>query len=284
MNNQIFDLHIHSTSSDGTYSPQQIIEIAKSSKLAAVAITDHDNINGYFEALPSAQENGVQLIAGVELNTDAYDTEVDILGYFWSPDNQVFIEMLKDRQANRIERAQKIVAKLNEIGLEISYDRVRKIAQGSICRPHIIEVMLENNYVSDQKEGFEKFLGLGKPAFVPHDQVTPKQAIQNILNAGGLPIVAHPGLVGSDIVVEKLLQDGARGLEAYYPMHSEEEIGKYIELARKYDAIVSCGSDSHGPKRKKSFQIGSMQAPGEVLVAFQNKLKEAHDTNKGQAR
>ncbi|RLE04959.1 MAG: phosphatase [Bacteroidetes bacterium] len=281
MNNQTFDLHVHSTASDGIYSPQDIIEIAVSSKLAAVAITDHDNIDGYFKALPSAQEKGIQLFAGVELNTDAYDTEVDILGYFWNPDDQLFLDMLKDRQENRIVRAKKIVAELNAIGLEISYDRVRKIAHGSICRPHIIEAMVEKKYISDQKEAFEKYLGFGKPAFVPHDQVTPKQAIQYILQAGGLPIVAHPGLVGNDQVVEKLLQDGAKGLEAYYPMHTEEEIAKYIGLASRYDAVVSCGSDSHGPKRKKSFPIGSTQAPIEVLEAFQIKLKEVYKSKEG---
>jgi hypothetical protein len=284
MTNESFDLHLHSTASDGTHTPKEIIEIAKATEVVAVSITDHDNINGYFEAFHFAKEKGVRLIAGVELNTDAYDTEVDILGYFWSPDDQKFIDMLNDRQSNRIDRAKEIVTKLNALGLEISYDRVREIAQRSICRPHIIEAMVEKNYVSDQKEAFEKYLGLGKPAFVPHDQLTPKEAIKYILEAGGLPVIAHPGLVGSDEVVEKLLQDGAKGLEAYYPMHTEEEITKYIELAHKYDAIVTCGSDSHGPKRKKSFPIGGLKAPSDVLVTFQNKLKEAQYANQGKSR
>jgi hypothetical protein len=283
MTKESFDLHLHSTASDGTHSPKEIIEIAKSSNVVAVSITDHDNINGYFEALRFAQDLGVQIFGGVELNTDAFDTEIDILGYFWNPDNQKFIDMLSDRQSNRIERAKNIVTKLNALGLEISYDRVRAIAKGSICRPHIIEAMVEKNYVSNQKEAFEKYLGLGKPAFVPHDHITPRKAIEYIIEAGGLPVVAHPGLVGNDEVVEKLLQDGAKGLEAYYPMHTEEEITKYIELAQKYDAIVTCGSDSHGPKRKKSFPIGSTKAPSDVLVIFQNKLKEAHHANQGKS-
>jgi len=167
MNTQSFDLHIHSTISDGTYTPKEAIEIAVSSDLAVVSITDHDNIDAYFDALDFAQEKGLNLLAGVELNTDAYDTEVDILGYFWSPDDQNFLDMLKTRQSNRIKRAKNIVAKLNELGLEIAYERVRDIAQGSICRPHIIEAMVEKKYVSNQKEAFEKYLGLGQPAFVP---------------------------------------------------------------------------------------------------------------------
>ena len=283
MNNVTFDLHMHSTASDGTYTPEEIIDIAVSSNVIAVAITDHDNINGYIEAFQIAQERGVQLFAGVELNTDAYDTEIDILGYFWNPDNQEFLDMLNTRQAGRIERAKNIVAKLKSIDLEISYDRVREIAHGSICRPHIIEAMVEKHYVADQKEAFEKYLGLGKPAFVPHDHITPEMAIQYITEAGGLPVVAHPGLVGSDEIVEKLLQAGAKGLEAYYPMHTEEEITRYIELAQKYGAITTCGSDSHGPKRKKSFPIGSTKAPIDVLMIFKNKLQEVHFMNKGKS-
>ena len=276
MNNETFDLHIHSTASDGTYTPEEIIKIAVSSKVVAAAITDHDNLNGYFEASNLAKEKGLQLFAGVELNTDAYDTEIDILGYFWKPDNQNFLDMLEKRQTGRIDRAKKIVARLNTIGLELSFGRVREIAHGSICRPHIIEAMVEKNYVSDQKEAFEKYLGLGKPAFVPHDQITPEMAIQYVTEAGGLPVVAHPGLVGSDEIVESLLQAGAKGLEAYYPMHTEEEITKYINLAAKYGAIVTCGSDSHGPKRKKSFPIGSSAAPPDVLDRFRRKLKEVY--------
>ena len=278
MNNETFDLHIHSTASDGTYSPEEIINIAVSSNVVAVAITDHDNLNGYFEASRLAQEKGLQLFAGVELNTDAYDTEIDILGYFWKPDSQIFLDMLEKRQSGRIERAKNIVTKLNALGLEISFNRVREIAHGSICRPHIIEAMVEKNYVSDQKEAFEKYLGLGKPAFVPHDQITPEMAIQYVTEAGGLPVVAHPGLVGSDEIVESLLYAGAKGLEAYYPMHNGEEITKFINLAAKYGAIVTCGSDSHGPKRKKSFPIGSSAAPPDVLDTFKRKLKEVYQS------
>jgi len=192
--------------------------------------------------------------------------------------------MINNRLDGRIERAKKIVAKLNDIGMEISYERVREIAHGSVCRPHIIEAMVEKNYVKDQKEAFAKYLGLGQAAFVPHDQLTPEAAIQYITAAGGLPIVAHPGLVGSDEIVEKLLQAGAQGLEAYYPMHTEDEINKYIELAQKYKKIVTCGSDSHGPKRKKSFPIGSMKAPIEVLTIFKEKLQEVYSTHQGQTR
>ena len=184
--------------------------------------------------------------------------------------------MLTTRQKNRITRAKEIVAKLNAIGVDISYDHVREIAHGSICRPHISQVMIEKGFVIDSKEAFDKYLGLGKPAYVPHDPITPEMAIGFISDAGGLPIVAHPGLVENDEVVEKLLQAGAKGLEAYYPLHTKEQIKKYIDLAQQYGGIVSCGSDSHGPKRKKSFPIGSSSAPAEVLATFKDKLKEVY--------
>ncbi len=273
----VFDFHMHSTASDGTYSPREIVDVAIAAGAVSIAITDHDTVDGALEASPYAKERGLELFTGVELNTDAYDAEIDILGYFWEPTDPKFLEMLKKRQEGRIVRAKKIVEKLESVGVKVSYDRVREIAHGAVCRPHVIEAMVEKGYVSNQKEAFEKYLGLGKPAHVPHDKITPEEAIEYISRAGGLPIVAHPGLVENDAVVEKLLQAGAKGLEAYYPMHSEVEIRKYIGLAEKYNVIVSCGSDSHGPKRKKSFPIGSMSAPVSVLETFRKTLKQTYE-------
>lgn len=275
-NKVVFDLHMHSTASDGTYSPQEVVDQALTVGAVAIAMTDHDTIDGCLEAAPYAKEKGLELFTGVEMNTDAYGSEVDVLGYFWLPSDQQFVSMLKARQVGRIQRAKDIVTKLNELGMDITYDRVREIAHGAVCRPHIIEAMVEKGYVEDQKEAFEKYLGLGRPAHVPHDKVTPEEAIALIKQGGGLPVVAHPGLVENDEVVEKLLQAGAMGLEAYYPMHTEEQIVRYCKLAEKYGAIVTCGSDSHGPKRKKSFPIGSMSAPAEVLSIFRDKLNELY--------
>lgn len=275
-NKVVFDLHMHSTASDGTYSPQEVVDQALTVGAVAIAMTDHDTIDGCLEAAPYAKEKGLELFTGVEMNTDAYGSEVDVLGYFWLPSDQQFVSMLKARQVGRIQRAKDIVTKLNELGMDITYDRVREIAHGAVCRPHIIEAMVEKSYVEDQKEAFEKYLGLGRPAHVPHDKVTPEEAIALIKQGGGLPVVAHPGLVENDEVVEKLLQAGAMGLEAYYPMHTEEQIVRYCKLAEKYGAIVTCGSDSHGPKRKKSFPIGSMSAPAEVLSIFRDKLNELY--------
>ena len=273
----VFDFHMHSTASDGTYSPREIVDVAMSAGAVSIAITDHDTIDGALEASSYAKEKGLELFTGVELNTDAYDAEIDILGYFWNPTDTRFLEMLKARQEGRIIRAKKIVEKLDSIGLEISYDRVREIAHGVVCRPHVIEAMVEKGYVANQKEAFEKYLGLGRPAHVPHDKLTPEEAIEYVNRGGGLSIIAHPGLVENDAVVEKLLQAGAKGLEAYYPMHSEEEIQKYLGFAEKYKVIVSCGSDSHGPKRKKSFPIGSMAAPASVRDIFRKTLRQTYE-------
>lgn len=273
----VFDFHMHSTASDGTYSPREIVDVALAARAVSIAITDHDTVDGALEASQYASERGLELFTGVELNTDAYGAEIDILGYFWRAADDRFLEMLKKRQEGRIVRAKKIVEKLESVGVKISYDRVREIAHGAICRPHIIEAMVEKGYVADQKEAFEKYLGLGKPAHVPHDKLTPEEAIDHINQAGGLPVIAHPGLIENDEVVEKLLQAGARGLEAYYPMHSQAEIKKYLALAEKYHAIASCGSDSHGPKRKKSFPIGSMSAPASVLETFRRSLRRTYE-------
>ncbi|MCB9137079.1 MAG: PHP domain-containing protein [Caldilineaceae bacterium] len=259
-----FDLHLHTTASDGTLTPQEVVEQAAAASIQTIAFTDHDTLSGYQEARSIAADLGVQLLAGVELNTDLDGAEVDILGYFTESPGPEFLELLEMRQTGRIHRAEEIVRKLNDLGLTIDFDRVRAVAHGAMCRPHIAQVMIEQGYVQSQSEAYTRYIGLGAPAHVEHDELDPRDAIHFINAAGGAAVIAHPGLIGDDAIVFRLIEAGVSGLEAYYPEHSAEDTQRYLKIARDHGLLVTGGTDGHGPGRKKSSAIGSITAPAEI--------------------
>lgn len=275
MTEVIIDLHLHSTASDGTLSPAEVVAAARQAGVRAMALTDHDTLEGAAEAAPAAREAGIEFFPAVELNTDAAGMEIDILGYFAGQPRESFQRLLADRAEARIRRAREIVENLNRLGIDISYDRVREIAGGVVARPHIAQAMIEKGYATSQKDAYDRYIGFGAPAYAERDRLTPEQAIQAVLEGGGLPVVAHPGLVEDDAMVERLLQAGAAGLEAYYVFHTPEQVQTYREMAARYGAIVTCGTNSHGPGRSKAQPIGSMPCPAEVLDIFREKVEEA---------
>ncbi len=272
MKSILFDLHMHSTASDGTMSPSELVNMAVERGVIAMAITDHDSIGGIHEGTEAAKQAGVEFFHGVELNTDANEIEIDILGYFIELNDSQFQELIKYREKERIRRAKGMVEKLIMLGCDIKYDRVRELARGVVARPHIAQALIEKGYANNQKDAYDRLIGYGKPAYVERDPLLPQDAIQKIKEAGGLPIIAHPGLIGDDDFVRSLLDSGAEGLEAYYAYHSPEQVEKYLQFSREYGVITSCGSDYHGPERLKSKPMGSMAAPIEVLDAFRHKV------------
>lgn len=271
----IIDLHLHTTASDGTSSPREVVEQAADVGAKTIAFTDHDTMAGVGEAQSLAKELEIELITAVELNTDAGGYEVDILAYFGRPPGGAFQSMLQARQKDRIRRAKDIVTVLNKLDVDITYERVREIAQGIVARPHIAQAMIEKGYATTQKEVYQHYIGFGAPAYVTRDELHPVQAIRYIRQAGGLPIIAHPGLIGDDEVVLELLQSGAAGLEAYYPEHTSEDMERYLKIAAEQGVIVTVGSDCHGPGRKKSYPIGGIAVSPKVLSDFKASLEAA---------
>ncbi len=271
------DLHIHSTASDGTWTPAEIVERAHAAGLGLIALTDHDTLGGVPQAQAAAAALGMRVLAAVEFNTDAIGREIDILGYFdVLPTDPALRNILQTRERARVDRAMAIVAKLQAIGLPVSYDRVREIAGGIVARPHVAQAMMEKGYVTNQHEAYERYLGMGAPAFVAHDLFHPAEAIRAIRHAGGLPIVAHPGLIGDDASVQMLIDAGVGGLEAYYPEHSAETVARYSALAKANHLVVTAGTDCHGPGRKKSYPIGSVTLPEADQAAFLTALAASH--------
>jgi len=270
------DLHTHSTASDGTFSPQEIVQLAIARGAVALALTDHDTMAGISIAAPIAAQAGVWLVPAVEFNTDAAGIEMDILGYFWDlPKAHWFQCLLDTRQQERIRRAHEIIDKLNHLGFEISYEQVRGVARGIVARPHIAQVMVEKGYVQSQKEAYEKYIGFGKPAYAERDELHPIHAIQYVREAGGLAVLAHPGLLQRDDLLPDLVKAGLSGLEVYYPEHTAVQIKTYLSLAEDYQLVVTAGTDCHGPGREKAHPVASVGLPMHYLQAFRERLRIA---------
>lgn len=273
------DLHTHSTASDGSMSPRELVRHAADLGLKAIALTDHDTLDGIADALDEGEKNMVEVIPGVEISA-LFKPEMHILGYFSSKTYKNLAPVLSKLKSNRDERNPKIIKKLNELGFDITMEEVGVKALGAIVgRPHIAKVMMEKGYVKSIDEAFEKYLASGKPAYFKKDKLTPYEAIKEILDVGGVPVLAHPVHIGMninklDILLKELTEFGLRGIEAYYVDNSDDDTGIFLRLAIKYGIIATGGSDFHG-SFKPDIELG--KGRGKLSVGYEAvlRLKEA---------
>jgi 3',5'-nucleoside bisphosphate phosphatase len=247
----LVDLHTHSTASDGVYSPGELLHQAGDAGLRVLALTDHDSTNGIEEAAQVAKALAIELIPGIEINTDGSGSEIHILGYFPEYRRPAFQHVLQVLRDARVHRGERIVELLNKQGIHISWERVRQIAQGAVGRPHIAEALLEAGYVQSIPEAFEKYIGTNCPAYVPRYKLTVEDGIHLIASANGLPVMAHPaGMLASGALNEwlpGLCAAGMVGLETYYGQYTPDIELELRALADKYHLIPTGGSDFHGP-------------------------------------
>lgn len=268
------DLHIHTTASDGRFTPAQIIKQAIEARLSYIAITDHDTVDGLLELGEARQfilPTDLVVIPGIELSTDLPESEVHILGYFIDIFNKELRRKLDILVADRHNRTKQIILKLNHLGYMITYDRVLELATKStaIGRPHIAKALVEKSYFSSISEVFSTLLDKNGPAYVPHHKLTPGQVIELIKNAGGLPILAHPGLVGNDMIVIEMIDAGILGLEVYHPRHDEQQIEKYLAIATKHQLLITGGSDFHGIPGRFPEKLGVFTIPANLATQLQ---------------
>ena len=272
------DLHIHTTASDGTSTPQQVVQIAAERKLQAIAITDHDTVGGIEEAKAEGLRSGIEVIPGVEINTDYNHQEIHILGYFIRYNDSQFKERLEILQNARLIRIKKMVDCLPGLGLPIEFKRVLELAgEGSVGRPHIGMAMMEKGYVTTVQEAFQRYLGLGRPAFVPRYALAPAEAVEIIRQAGGIPVWAHPGLAKRDYLLVELVEAGLQGLEVYYPEHAPDIVRHYLALARQYRLVVTGGSDYHGSGTGYRAELGEVTVPYDVVNQLRQGLDRSSD-------
>lgn len=245
------DLHTHSTASDGIYAPTELLRLASEKGLKVLALTDHDTTDGLNEARTAAQAHAIDFIPGIELNTDIGKGEVHVLGYYIDAQLAPFQTVLEQLRASRVRRGQRMVEKLNEAGIHISWERVRQIAQGTVGRPHIAEALIEAGYVKSVAEAFDTYIGSGKVAYVPRYKLSPVDAVRLIVSANGLPVVAHPykipGLAELRNWLPRLVEAGLVGLETYYGPYTPQEEQEVKAVADEFGLIPTGGTDYHGP-------------------------------------
>ncbi len=266
------DLHLHSTASDGTWTPLQVLQEAEKLGLRAISLTDHDTVAGVLEALPHVKEFSFDFVPGLEINTEAEERDIHILGYYPDLENPKLQQALQRVRDLRLERLDRILQKLAELGIRIRREEVLAVAQGkSVGRPHVAEVLYKKGFARTKRGAFDRFLLRGKPAYVPRYKLTPQKAIELIKAAGGIPVLAHPHLVGDDTWIYRLQAAGLEGLECFHSTHTPELVEHYLEIARKQALVITGGSDSHGPGGAPALEMGKANVPDwvyEGLAAY----------------
>jgi predicted metal-dependent phosphoesterase TrpH len=262
------DLHTHSTYSDGRLTPTDLIERAVSRGLEVFALTDHDCTDGIAEALEAAQKHPRLLfIPGIELSTDLPQEEVHVLGYFVDWRNPHFQGRLDHLRYSRLERSQKMLAKLKGLGIEVSWQRVKEIAgDGAVGRPHIALAMLEAGHISSLEEAFDRYLARNSPAYVEREKITPVEAVQLIIDASGLPVLAHPrDLQNLESLLVELKEAGLIGMEVYYQDYDQQAIERLLAIAHQHDLLPLGGSDFHGIGSARERDLGDIPLPFECV-------------------
>ncbi len=272
MNNNHVDLHLHTVVSDGLHTPAEIVQMAHAKGLRVISISDHDTVDGIAEAQQAALGTGVEVIPGVEVSTDVDVLEIHILGYFVDYADEEFVSELARFRASRLERARTMLSKLRDLGVPVSWERVKEIAgDGVVGRPHVARAMLEAGHVGSSQEAFDLYLGRGKPAYVPRLKMTPAGAMHLIRKAGGLPVLAHPW--GVTAILSDLVREGLVGLEAYYTGYSAEMSDHLCRLARQYDLVCTGGSDFHGLDLLPDNRLGQVYVPDECVEALRERKR-----------
>lgn len=277
------DLHVHTTASDGALSPAEIVDAARQSHLAAVAITDHDTVAGIAEARRAAQRTGddLEVIPGVELSVDASGSTLHVLGYDVDPDDAALTETLTRLRGGRDERNPRIIERLAELGLPIRYEDVLARAAGeTVGRPHIARVLVDAGHARSVDEAFDRYLARGAPAYVERWRIGPEQAIELIHRAGGSAVVAHPAQVQRPpievrAIIQGLADAGLDGIEVWHPDHAATDVGTYRLLAEQLGLVATGGTDFHGHMRRQSVRLGvgrgQMRIPYSVVIALRRR-------------
>jgi len=268
------DLHVHTYYSDGTFSPKEAVAEAKRSNLDAIAITDHDCTDGIGEAMEAARGCGLEVIPGVEITCEKNNTEIHMLGYFIDPTSIPLAELLKTLRASRIKRIHTMVERLKREGVEISPDAVFELAsKGTVGRLHLATALYNKGLVSSTKEAFQRYIGDDAPCSVRRFNVSPQEAIGAILRSGGVPVYAHPKVMGHDEFIPEFMKAGLRGIEVFHTDHPNSTSHRYSTLAQKYGLLITGGSDCHGSGKGKKL-MGGVTVPYSLVEELRREHRQ----------
>ena len=274
------DLHLHTTHSDGSLRPSEVLALAQTAGVTALAITDHDIVDGIPEALETGARLGIEILPGVEISSFDGKSELHILGYCINWQDETLLGRLATLRKSRHRRNPLIIERLQALGLELTYDEVRSLAgTESVGRPHIARLLMEKGYVTSAKEAFDRYLAEGRPGYVARELPTPAEAISWIRDARGVAVLAHPTWVKESTetlpaFIRALKDNELGGMEVHYSTHTKQQTAKFLELTKQFGLLVTGGSDFHGltkPDIAVGTGRGSLKVPERLLAP----LKEA---------
>jgi 3',5'-nucleoside bisphosphate phosphatase len=272
-----YDLHAHSDRSDGTLPPDEVVALAGRRDLAGIALTDHDTFDGLDEAAAAAEELGLDFVPGIEFSAEYDGASLHILGYWVDPHDEAVNAELDRLSATRFRRGELIVEKLHELGFEIDFERVRRIAGGqTIARPHVAQAMVEAGIVATEQEAFDRYISDDGLAYVPKHALEPLEALRLIRRAGGGCVLAHPGMWkgnGSvpDELIERMAEAGMVGLEVWHPDHDEEMRSRYAALAERLGLVATSASDCHG--ERYGYRMGTERTDAETVRELRRRVE-----------
>jgi predicted metal-dependent phosphoesterase TrpH len=267
----LIDLHSHTNESDGTCSPAQLIEEAARAGVTILGITDHDTFKGFDQAVPLARDAGIELVCGIELSTKLHGSSVHLLGYFFSEDRLgEFRTWIQDQQAARRDRNIRLVARLQELGFDITLAEAEARGRGLTGRPHFAAIMVEKGYVTDFRQAFDDYLDESAKGYVYRREPQFCEGVQWIRQAGGIASLAHPVRVKGDVtaLMPELVECGMNAIEAYHSDHTDADTELYLSLAKQYGLLVTGGSDFHGtvkPGVSLGIGAGNLKIPGDLF-------------------
>lgn len=276
------DLHVHSNKSDGSFTPSELVDYAVEKGLSAFALTDHDTTEGLDEAIAAAEGKEIEVIPGIEFSTEYEGKDIHIVGLYIDYKSKVFSDQIQAFVDSRIERNRKMCANLQSAGIDISYEKLLAAFPGAvITRAHYAKYLLDHGAVNSMPEAFDKYLGDHTRYFVPREKVTPMQAVQLILDAGGIPVLAHPTLYHMsdkrlELLLYRLKEAGLVSMECIYSTYTPSEERQMKKLADKYGLLPSGGSDFHGttkPKLDLAVGYGNLMVPDEILINLKKWLQ-----------
>ena len=269
------DLHIHTTASDGEHSPAEVVDLACQAGLAAIAITDHDTVDGIAAAQAAGRDAGLRVVSGVEISTDHRGAEVHILGYFIDSRDPELLAFLVDQRESRTERAHAVIDRLCALGFPVEFERVRELAGGAIGRPHIAAALLEAGHVTNIDMAMRNLLGRGGAAYVPRRKLAPQEAVAVVRRAEGAPVFAHPGISSREWLLPDLIGAGLMGIEAYHPQHTAAQQQRFAAIARAKGLVATGGSDFHGRMWSANVGVGGVSVAVGVLDELVTRLANA---------
>jgi 3',5'-nucleoside bisphosphate phosphatase len=278
------DLHLHTSFSDGTFTPEELVLQAQKNGLSCIALTDHDTVQGCARTAAACAPVLIEFIPGTELTAEHDDTEVHILGYFLDTQNQTLLAEIAKFQAVRKQRIYEMVARINEIGVPLKAEAVFALANcESPGRPHVARTLVKEGLARNLDEAFERFLKKGRPAWVPKAKMSARESVDLIHQAGGLAVMAHPGLNRTDDIIPALVDAGLDGIECFHTKHSTNMAERYLGLADQFHLLVTGGSDCHGFSKARPL-IGTVRLPYEhvekmkaALAGQKNKITHGHE-------